>query len=125
MTYYTRAFSSYPDNYYACTGLAVTSLEKGLFEDALRYCKKAISIKKPDIEIHIYLAIIYESIAKTDLFKEEFQEILRYYKSDEAAVYNRLAFMYRLLCRFKEAEYYMKQAINLTQIEHTFTIIMR
>jgi Flp pilus assembly protein TadD len=113
MVYYRKALKYNTNNYYACGGLAATLLENKEYEDALEQCKKAISLKNTDPELNILIAVIYESKGMDGLFKEQLDHILKLCTGDEAAVYNRMAYTYRRLNRYKEAEQYIKKAIKV------------
>lgn len=109
--YYNKALRLNPTNYYAYGGLAGAFTEKRLFRESLKYCNKAISIKK-DVLMYILLVIIYESLEEPILAKEALQETLKFFDNNLAAAYDRLAYSYFQLGIYEKAEYYFKEAIK-------------
>ena len=115
--YYKKALGLNADNYYAHTGLGAAYLEKGLFREALDFFDKAISIRKPDILASILLFITYESLGESDIAQEVLKTILRFFKNNEPATYDRIGYTYRQLGMYKEAEHYIKKAIEISPTE--------
>src|SRR5512139_1208053 len=62
ISFYHKALILNPDNYYANVGLGIALVEKGSFKEALSSLKNAISIKKPDGLVSLYLFIAYEAL---------------------------------------------------------------
>ncbi len=99
-------------NYYAYGGIAAILLKRKQFKEALNYCKQADSVKA-NILIDIMLYIIYNAMGEINSAKIMFEKILKYFKNNQAAAYDRVAYSYFQLSMFHEAEYYSKQALQI------------
>jgi tetratricopeptide (TPR) repeat protein len=110
--YYNKAISANPANYYAYGSIAAAFFKKKNFDQALKYCNKANAIK-PGISVQILTYVIYDILGQTILAKEIFQHVLKYYKNDLIAAFDRLSYTYYQVNLYEKAEYYSKEALKI------------
>jgi len=113
IAFYNKALIVSPFNYYANAGLGIALVEKKKFREALSSLKNAISIKKPDVLVSINLYVSYEVLGEVKSREDCLKEILLFYNNNEAAAYDAISYTYYKLNMYKEAEHYIRKALNI------------
>ena len=109
--YYRKAITLNPNNHYAYGGLAAAQVDKGLLEQALESCKKAISIKESAV-LFILENLIYRSLGQPLLAEVARQKAIEFLGGNLAA-YTHLSNLYLKFNMYEEAEYYCKEALKI------------
>ncbi len=111
MLYYSKAITLNSNNHYAYGGLAAAQVDKGLLEQALESCKKAISIKE-SVVLFILENLIFRSLGQPLLAEAARQRAVKFWGGNLAA-YIDLSNLYLKFNMYEEAEYYCKEALKV------------
>jgi len=114
--YYKRALNLNSDNYYAYWGVTVSLMEKGLFNEAIDTCNKAISIKS-NTRLFSLQSIIYKALGESGLAEEAFQKACKYFDNKLDVAYDLLARTCYHLNMHDAAEYYIKESLAINPNE--------
>jgi len=112
--YYRKALGIDPQNYYANIGLAAALAANKSFRESLDSLQKAISIKKNDIWTLVLMFVAYEGLREENAANEALKDILKYFDNNETAAFDRLSYTYFELNMLREAEYYIKKALQIS-----------
>ncbi len=111
--YYKRALLFDQDNFYAHSGSAASLVRKGLFQEALDHCNKALTAKS-DESLRFLLIAIYELLGQQEAAKQVFEQTASLNKN-LVPVYQRMAYAYVQFGLYQSAESCCLKAIQYTQ----------
>jgi tetratricopeptide (TPR) repeat protein len=116
INYYKRALRLNSNNYYAYWGVTAGLMEKGLFNQAIDSCNKAISIKSTT-RLFILQSVIYNALGETNLAEEALQKTVKYFDKKMDVAYDALAYTCYFLNMLDAAENYAKEALAINPNE--------
>ena len=113
---YRQAIKLNADNYYAYCGMTAGLMAKGLFQDALDYCNKSLSIK-PHVSLFILQAVIYSALGKSNLAEESCQKTLKYFQNKLDEAYDAVAHRCYQFGILEAAEHFINKALVVNPAE--------